>query len=76
MINSASVTVDQTFTIGSLFEVEGPTVTIEDFAISAAGVSTGTFSIGAASATLFPGKSFSATVTDFEFTFDTANLGV
>jgi len=71
VIKSASITVDQTFTIGSFFEVESPSVTIEDFTISASGVESGTFSIGAASATLFPGKAFSATVEDFEFSYDT-----
>ena len=70
-IVSASITANTTFKIGSLFEVEGATVSVANFAISAAGVGTGSFSIGAAKATLFPGKSFSAAVTDFEFTFDT-----
>ena len=70
-IVSASITANKTFKIGSLFEVEGATVTVENFSISAAGVGTGTFSIGAAKATLFPGKAFSAAVEDFEFTFNT-----
>ncbi|MBI1324889.1 hypothetical protein GC170_17120, partial [bacterium] len=71
VINSASATANQTFSIGTLFEIVNPTVGVENFVISSSGASTGTISLGAASATLFPGKAFSATVDDFDFTIDT-----
>ena len=76
VIKSASISVDHTFSIGSLFEIDGPTVSVTDFTISVAGASTGTFTLGAASATFFAGTPFEATASDLEITFDTQTSAV
>src|SRR5262249_12754743 len=65
-------TVNQTFTIGSVLELDSPTVGISGMVVHDDGTfSAGTISIGAASATLFPGNTtFTASATNIAGTYD------
>jgi hypothetical protein len=61
-LTSASLGTDS-LSIPSVLSVTGPTVSVSDLMVSSAGVTTGTISVKAQSATLLPGQAFTASAT-------------